>query len=338
MCPASIFQIRELDPDLPPKTETNRNSPLQLDAGIRSSDSAFQTVFLNNPVLTAARPPAPDVKPIDCSRYHVTHTMTTTTSKKASKDEQPAHYTVDDATIVNLNSIRTPHLTTSSITKSRKHQESLSKKRSSLLRVTDGEQHAKRRKRLWCDIVEELALRNGIETDAHRIAQRQRQIDFGKNTLAYDRFIGLCPRHSRQRDDPMTPLPNQKCSKRSFVGQIIAWRKKVYQYIDDLDNKAQSDRNSATDLDKDDIPDDSDNQDDDDDDGEGGLAHMAGLDTMDIDMSDDLDDIELDGQGNVIEKKDCAKQSKKDNEKSSKKASKQGDKKKETEKSVFDDF
>ena len=32
------------------------------------------------------------------------------------------------------------------------------------------------------------------ETDAHRIAQRQKQVDFGKNTLGYDYYLKAVPR------------------------------------------------------------------------------------------------------------------------------------------------
>lgn len=99
-----------------------------------------------------------------------------------------------------------------------------------------------KRQRRWCEDVESRSLANGIETDAHRIAQRQKQIDFGKNTLAYDRFIAICPRHNRQYGDPMTPLPHQKCSKRSFSGQITSWKIKVYEYVANLEQKTDTDQ------------------------------------------------------------------------------------------------
>lgn len=79
--------------------------------------------------------------------------------------------------------------------------------------------------------MEQLALANGIEEDEHRIAQRQKQIDYGKNTLAYDKFSAVLPRDKRTRGDPMTPLARQKCSKRSFAGQVTSWKKRVYDFV-----------------------------------------------------------------------------------------------------------
>lgn len=92
-----------------------------------------------------------------------------------------------------------------------------------------------KRRRLWYETVTCRALANGVETDAHRISQRQKQIEFGKNTPAYDRFNKVCPRKHRRFGDPMTPLPHQKCSKRSFAGQITSWKKRVYEYVAKLD-------------------------------------------------------------------------------------------------------
>lgn len=36
----------------------------------------------------------------------------------------------------------------------------------------------------------------------------------------------------------MTPIAKQKCSKRSFAGQITSWKKKVYGYVATLDEAA----------------------------------------------------------------------------------------------------
>lgn len=100
-----------------------------------------------------------------------------------------------------------------------------------------------------------------VETDPHRIAQRQKQIDYGKNTLGYARyteevpkcapsliFIAAsdalchsastdavhCCRHLRRKisttitKHPDTPDVTQICSKRSFDGQAKKWRRELH--------------------------------------------------------------------------------------------------------------
>lgn len=64
------------------------------------------------------------------------------------------------------------------------------------------------------------------ETDMHRLGQRQKQVDFGKNTLGYQRYLEAVPKHKRRVHkvhgyaiDPVTPDVHQKCSKRTFDGQ-----------------------------------------------------------------------------------------------------------------------
>lgn len=70
------------------------------------------------------------------------------------------------------------------------------------------------------------------ETDAHRLAQRQKQVDFGKNTLGYQMYLRQVPKeHRRKRaGDPMTPDINQAVSKKCFDGQIRVWRRVLHKY------------------------------------------------------------------------------------------------------------
>lgn len=68
------------------------------------------------------------------------------------------------------------------------------------------------------------------EDDTHRLSQRQRQVDFGKNTLGYERYTELVPRIKRKAKDPQTPNPKQVCSKRSWDGQIRKWRRLLHVY------------------------------------------------------------------------------------------------------------
>lgn len=171
----------------------------------------------------------------------------------------------------------------------------------------------KRRRRTWADVVEDLALANGVEDDAHRIAQRQKQIDYGKNTLAYDKLAAVLPRHKRQKGDPMTPIAKQKCSKRSFMGQVTSWKKKVYDFAAALEEVREENKTKEGGVDNNGKEGGNEN------DGEvtaetseklsngakGDARSDEPSDTVgtageeDLDFSD-MEDIELDDQGNLI--------------------------------------
>ena len=58
-----------------------------------------------------------------------------------------------------------------------------------------------------------------IESDEHKVRQRQKQIGFGKSTLGYKNYIRLVPKEQRESQNekhPVTPRANQKCSKRAW--------------------------------------------------------------------------------------------------------------------------
>eukprot|EP00871_Galdieria_phlegrea_P002353 jgi/Galph1/3118/GphlegSOOS_G1803.1 len=78
--------------------------------------------------------------------------------------------------------------------------------------------------------LEKKQLANGIERDEQRLRQRQKQIDNGKNTIGYERYCMLVKRDERRLQHPFTPLKYQKCSKRSWDGQIRRWRRMLHQY------------------------------------------------------------------------------------------------------------
>ncbi|KAK9823081.1 hypothetical protein WJX72_000049 [[Myrmecia] bisecta] len=79
------------------------------------------------------------------------------------------------------------------------------------------------------------------ETDARRLQQRQKQIDYGKNTLAYQRYVKAVPRYNRRilhgvvPIDPITPDIRQNISKRCFDGQVKKWRRMLHTWDEKAD-------------------------------------------------------------------------------------------------------
>eukprot|EP00007_Cunea_sp_BSH-02190019_P005832 CAMPEP_0174241254 /NCGR_PEP_ID=MMETSP0417-20130205/22442_1 /TAXON_ID=242541 /ORGANISM="Mayorella sp, Strain BSH-02190019" /LENGTH=452 /DNA_ID=CAMNT_0015320463 /DNA_START=62 /DNA_END=1417 /DNA_ORIENTATION=+ len=69
-----------------------------------------------------------------------------------------------------------------------------------------------------------------VETDEHRLLQRQRQIDFGKNTAGYANYLSQVPKSQRTREHPRTPDKTQVCSKRSWDGQVRKWRRLLHEF------------------------------------------------------------------------------------------------------------
>lgn len=106
--------------------------------------------------------------------------------------------------------------------------------------VTNNMTHAaeKRSKAEGGVVVPRHALAAGRETDPRKLEQRQKQIDYGKNTRAYQRYLQEVPRRERDpqlslTNHPRTPDIQRECSKRAFDGVVKVWRRQLHLWDDD---------------------------------------------------------------------------------------------------------
>jgi len=69
--------------------------------------------------------------------------------------------------------------------------------------------------------------------DEQRLAQRQKQIDYGYRTIGYLRYRLLVTKDQRKPEHPRTPKKTQGCSKRSWDGQLKKWRRDLHLWDPD---------------------------------------------------------------------------------------------------------
>ena len=62
------------------------------------------------------------------------------------------------------------------------------------------------------------------------LEQRQKQIDYGKNTIGYKRYTNLVPKDKRRESDPGTPDKYARCSKRHWSAVMRAWRLNLHKW------------------------------------------------------------------------------------------------------------
>jgi len=94
------------------------------------------------------------------------------------------------------------------------------------------------------------------EIDPEMLARREKQLEYGKNTIDYDTYCRLVPKEDRLDKMPRTPNKKQKYSRRQWDGLVKSWKVQIHNTVQALEAGGDTEddhRRRRTDDDDDDM-------------------------------------------------------------------------------------
>ena len=70
--------------------------------------------------------------------------------------------------------------------------------------------------------------------------RREKQISYGKNTIAYDKYIRLVPKSERSNRDPRTPQKYRRYSRRQWEGIVKKWKQDIHSVVNSVEEGEQA--------------------------------------------------------------------------------------------------